>query len=216
MASEYKDNKGNTSTTNINNTKSGLPRSQEVPVNKHLATDGDLHLNKNHVSNSNPHIKEVYSPLQKLAMSALRRYGEFNPESVDGNVMLMFIEFANEIIEDIRVHPYFSDTFEIEYYTHVTDSRSIPDTIITYGLLFKYATQQASDKVKIYGPLYYEFMNKILYKEYARNSKLQMIVYDGGSNKNYLNGTKVDPFTGTETSDTDATSVTSKTGVPKE
>jgi hypothetical protein len=59
-------------------------------------------------------------------------------------------------------------------------------------------------------------MNKILYKEYARNSKIQMIVYDGGSNKGYLNGTKVDPFTGNETSDTDATSVTAKTGVPTE
>jgi hypothetical protein len=121
MGNSYTDSKGNTSTSNINNTKSGLPRSQEVDVKKHYTTDGDLHLNKNHVSNSNPHIRDVYSPLQKLSMQALRRYGEFAPESVDGNVLLMFIDFANEIIEDVRVHPYFSDNYEIEYYTHMTD-----------------------------------------------------------------------------------------------
>ena len=58
MGNSYTDSKGNTSTSNINNTKSGLPRSQEVDVKKHYTTDGDLHLNKNHVSNSNPHIRD--------------------------------------------------------------------------------------------------------------------------------------------------------------
>lgn len=216
MANSYTDNKGNTSSSNINNTKSGLPRSQEVPVNKHLATDGDLHLNKNHISNSNPHIKDVYSPLQKLAMSALRRYGEFAPESVDGNVMLMFIEFANEVIDDIRVHPYFSDAYEIEYYTHHTESRSIPDTIIIHGLMFKYAAQQASEKTQMYGPLYYKVMNQILYTEYARNSQLSIVPMDEGSNPKYKDGANYDPFTGQETDSTAPTSVTSKTGVPTE
>jgi|TARA_R100001510_G_scaffold34719_1_gene31189 hypothetical protein len=216
MGNSYTDSKGNTSTSNINNTKSGLPRSQEVDVKKHYTTDGDLHLNKNHVSNSNPHIRDVYSPLQKLSMQALRRYGEFAPESVDGNVLLMFIDFANEIIEDVRVHPYFSDNYEIEYYTHMTDSRSIPDTIMVNGLLFKYATQQASDKVQIYGPLYNQMLNQILYREHARTSKLQMIPVDGATNKSYLQGKEYDTFTGTETSKTDSNSVTAKTGVPTE
>jgi hypothetical protein len=216
MADSYTDNKGTTSTTNINNTKSGLPRSQEVPVNQHLTTDGDVHWNKNHISNSNPHIKDVYSPLQKLTMSALRRYGEFNPESVDGNVMLMFIEFANEIIDDIRVHPYFSDAYELEYYTHQTDSRSIPDTIIIHGLMFKYASQQASEKTQMYAPLYYKVMNQTLYTEYARNSKLSIVPMDEGSNPKYKDGATYDPFTGQETATTDPNSVTSKTGVPTE
>ena len=216
MADSYTDNKGNTSTTNINNTKSGLPRSQEVRTNQHLATDGDLHWNKNHISSSNPHIKDVYSPLQKLAMSALRRYGEFSPESVDGNVMLMFIEFANEVIDEIRVNTYFSDAYELEYYKHHTDSRSIPDTILIHGLMFRYAIQQASDKTKMYGPLYYKTMNQTLYTEYARNSKLSIVPMDDGSNPKYKDGATYDPFTGQETDATDPNSVTSKTGVPTE
>jgi hypothetical protein len=84
------------------------------------------------------------------------------------------------------------------------------------GLLFKYATQQASDKVQIYGPLYNQMLNQILYREHARTSKLQMIPVDGATNKSYLQGKEYDTFTGTETSKTDSNSVTAKTGVPTE
>ena len=57
-------------------------------------------------SNTNPHIRESNSPLQTLAMQALRRFGDFHPGTVDGDVMLMFLEFANMVIDEIRLHPY--------------------------------------------------------------------------------------------------------------
>ena len=58
-------------------------------------------------SNVNPHIRDNNSPLSTLALQALRRYGDFNSGSVDGDVMGMFVEFANMIIDEVRMHPYF-------------------------------------------------------------------------------------------------------------
>ena len=56
-------------------------------------------------SDSNPHIKDDFSPLETLIFQALRRYGEYAPGSVDGETVLMMIEFANLVIEDVRRHP---------------------------------------------------------------------------------------------------------------
>ena len=61
-------------------------------------------------SDTNPQIREKNSPLETLALQALRRFGDYNPGTVDGDVMLMFLEFANMIIGDIRMHPYHTTT----------------------------------------------------------------------------------------------------------
>ena len=66
-------------------------------------------------SDTNPHIRENNSPLNTLAMQALRRFGDFHPGTVDGDVMLMFIEFANMVIDDIRAHPHY-DKVAIDHY----------------------------------------------------------------------------------------------------
>jgi hypothetical protein len=102
-------------------------------------------------SNSNPHITDKNSSLQALSMQALRRFGDFHPGTVDGDVLLMFIEFANLVIDEIRMHPY-HDGSEINYYESVTDVRPIDDNIIVSGLLFHYAAQQGSEKMQMYVP----------------------------------------------------------------
>ena len=61
-------------------------------------------------SNTNPHIREKHSPLESLIFQALRRYGDFSPGTLDGDVGLMFLEFANMVIDDIRMHPYAPST----------------------------------------------------------------------------------------------------------
>ena len=115
---------------------------------------------RNRYSASNPHLGEPYSSLQTLAMQSLRRYGDMHPGTVDGEVIMMFVEFANLVLEDLRSHPYF-DNLEVDYYTHPTEHRNIPDQIMVAGLLYNYAVQQQSNKVEAYGPMYFRTMNRI-------------------------------------------------------
>ena len=135
-------------------------------------------------SNVNPHIRDTYSPLETLAMQALRRYGDFSPGTVDGDVMLMFIEFANMVIDDIRMHPYW-DKEEPEYYTSQSEMRPIPDPVIIAGLLFHYAAQQQSAKIQSYAPNYFRTLNQQLWRIKNGNTKIRGRVVDGGSNPSY-------------------------------
>lgn len=147
-------------------------------------------------SNTNPHIREKYSPLEALVMQALRRYGDFHPGTVDGDVMLMFIEFANLVIDEIREHPYHDGT-EIDYYQTQTDVREIPDQIIIAGLLYQYSFQQGSEKMQFYMPNFNRVLNQQLWSKLNGNTKIQMKVVDDGTNKRNLNGGKVDKNNGT-------------------
>ena len=96
---------------------------------------------RNRFSANNPHLNSPYSPLETLVLQSLRRYGDMHPGTVDGEVMMMFVEFANLIIEDLRGHPYW-DNPEIDYYTHPSEIRDIPDNIMVAGLLYHYSVQQ--------------------------------------------------------------------------
>ena len=135
---------------------------------------------RNRYSASNPHLGEPHSSLQTLAFQALRRYGDMHPGTVDGEVIMMFVEFANLVLEDLRAHPYY-DNIEIDYYTHPTEHRNVPDQVMVAGLLYNYAVQQQSNKVEAYGPMYFRTMNRILYNRKFGNSKIQMSPHDRGS-----------------------------------
>lgn len=147
-------------------------------------------------SDTNPHIREVNSPLNTLAMQALRRFGDFHPGTVDGDVMLMFVEFANMIIDDIRAHPYY-DNVAIDYYQSATDVRKIKDIIMVQGLLYHYALQQGSEKMQMYMPTYFATLNRELWQAKNGNTKIQMTVVDDGTNKRNLNGGKTNTSNGT-------------------
>ena len=138
-------------------------------------------------SNVNPHIRDGNSPLSTLALQALRRYGDFNSGSVDGDVMGMFVEFANMIIDEVRMHPY-HDNVAIDYYQSATDVRSIDDQIIIAGLLYHYAAQQGSDKLQIYPPQFQRILNQQMWNKFNGNTKLQLRTVDGGTNKRNING----------------------------
>lgn len=128
-------------------------------------------------SESNPHIRDQYSPLETLIFQALRRYGEYSPGSVDGETILMMIEFANLVIEDVRRHPYW-DGSELDYYESQHDVREIPDPIITAGLLANLAIQQSSQKAQVYLPLYYRQLNQILHSRNIGNGPITMKLPD--------------------------------------
>ena len=110
---------------------------------------------------------------------SLRRYGDMHPGTVDGEVMMMFVEFANMVIEDLRSHPYW-DNVEIDYYTHPSETRHIPDSIMVQGLLYHYSVQQQSSKVEAYGPMYFKGMNRVLYNRKFGNAKIEMSPLDRG------------------------------------
>lgn len=147
-------------------------------------------------SNTNPQIRENYSPLETLAMQALRRYGDFHPGTVDGDVMLMFMEFANLVIDEIRMHPY-HDGSDLDYYQSPTDVREIPDIIIVSGLLYHYAVQQGSDKMQFYMPNFNRTLNQQLWQKRNGNTKIRMRVVDDGTNPRNRNGGTTNEDNGT-------------------
>lgn len=140
----------------------------------------DIRDENNRYSTNNPHIAEPYSPLEMLAFQALRRYGDMNPGTVDGDVILMFVEFANLVIEDLRAHPYW-DAVYMDYYVHPTDIRPIPDPIMVAGLLYHYSIQQSSSKVEIYAPAYFRMTSRILFSRKYGNGPLELSPMDRGS-----------------------------------
>ena len=164
-------------------------------------------------SNTNPHIRTKYSPLRTLAMQALRRFGDFNPSTVDGDVVLMFLEFANMVIDDIRQHPYSARTTvtttvkgqkvtptsanDVDYYTSPDETREIDDQIIIAGILAHYAVQQGSEKMEIYMPNYYKTMNQQLWNELNGNTQIKLRVVDDGTNPANINGMKTNQYNGT-------------------
>ena len=164
-------------------------------------------------SNTNPHIREKNSPLESLIFQALRRYGDFSPGTLDGDVGLMFLEFANMVIDDIRMHPYAPSTTTtttsgdtttttttvngIDYYESLQDVREIDDIIIVQGLLYHYALQQGSEKVSVYLPTYNTTLNRQLWRQKNGNTKIRMTVVDDGTNKGNINKGKTDTVNGT-------------------
>lgn len=134
----------------------------------------------NRYSANNPPVTEPFSPLETLVFQALRRYGDMHPGTVDGEVMIMFVEFANMVIEDLRAHPYW-EAADMDYYTHPSETRPIPDPIMVSGLLYHYSIQQQSNKVEAYGPMYFKGMNRILYNRKYGNGRIELSPIDRGT-----------------------------------
>tara|TARA_B100000949_G_scaffold54965_2_gene48420 strand:+ start:7264 stop:7863 length:600 start_codon:yes stop_codon:yes gene_type:complete len=134
-------------------------------------------------STQNPHIRQGHSPLETLALQALRQFGDFSPGTTDGAVLSMFIEFANYIVDDIRQHTYYTGYPVLDYYESVHDARPINDSIIRCGLLYHYAIQQGSDKMQIYAPMYHQQLNRHLWNELNGNTKIRLRIVDDGTNK---------------------------------
>ena len=139
--------------------------------------DAQTREKRNRFSGNNPHLNSPYSNLEALVMQSLRRYGDMHPGTVDGEVMMMFIEFANLVIEDLRGHPYW-DNPEINYYTHPSETLPIPDNIMVSGLLYHYAVQQQSNKIEAYGPMYFKMMNCVLYHRKYGSGKIEVSPWD--------------------------------------
>lgn len=127
-----------------------------------------------------PHIKDGHAPLAELINRALRRFGEFNPSTIDADLSLMMLEFANQVIEDTRAHPYWQGG-RVPYYTSIHESRPIPDEIMISGLLVYYSGQQHSSKTELYLPLYTQRLNTVLWERMNGNAPIELTAPDGGT-----------------------------------
>tara|TARA_B100000780_G_scaffold128324_1_gene89990 strand:+ start:11551 stop:11994 length:444 start_codon:yes stop_codon:yes gene_type:complete len=128
--------------------------------------------------------KEKFTPLESLVRSALVRAGNFSPSRVDGEVMMMMIELANRVVEDIRQHPYWVGG-DIDYYQDTQERRPIPDLIMIDGLTAHYFIQQGSDKAMVFLQLYQANMTNILHDRSYGNKAYVRKIPDGGSNPAY-------------------------------
>lgn len=149
------------------------------------------------VRDTNPNIVDGPAPLETLYLSQLRRFGDFRPDTSDGDVALLMLEFANDIIDDIRNHPYW-DATDLDYYVSTQDARPIPDRIIQAGLLYYYADQQDSEKAPRLAARYYMVMNQELWNRLNtvnttdgggdRSVVIQMRPMDSPINQSVING----------------------------
>jgi hypothetical protein len=105
--------------------------------------------------------REKFSPLEDLVRSSLVRAGNFSPSRIDGEVMMMMIELANRVVEDVRKHPYWNGG-DLDYYNDPTEFRAIPDMIMIDGLTAHYLIQQGSEKAVMFLQLYQALMTDIL------------------------------------------------------
>jgi hypothetical protein len=149
-------------------------------------------------SNTNPQVRDKNTPLQTLVHQALRRDGVFEAGTISGDVALMFIEFANIVVDEVRSHPY-HDGSPLDYYVDLTDARDIPDPIIVAGLLWQYALQQGSERISFYMPSFYKTMNQLMWYRMNGNTALQMRVVDNGTsprNSQHVTTSAINGLTG--------------------
>lgn len=128
----------------------------------------------------NPHIRDKHSPLEILIQQALRRYGEFAAETIDGEAALMFIEFANMVIDEVNAHPYHQGD-PVPYYTALSDARGVPDPAMIAGLLYHFSVQQGSQKIEFYMPAFFRSLNQHMWMALNGNTTLQARIVDDGT-----------------------------------
>jgi len=131
------------------------------------------------------------APLENLVAIALRRFGDFSSRRVTGDVVLMMIEFANEVVEMVNSHPYNDSEIPVEYYTSQTDIRPVEDAIMVRGLLALYAEQQVSDKYPNSRMEFARHLNGILYsRKYKGTVRHEMTSVENTDPMKTMNGTE--------------------------
>mgnify|MGYP001408043027 FL=1 len=98
--------------------------------------------------------------------------------------MMMMIELANRVVEEVRKHPYWLGG-DINYYNDPTESRDIPDMVMIDGLTAHYLLQQGSDKAMVFLQIYQSNLTDTLFTRTNGNKKIVLNIRDGGSNQRY-------------------------------
>jgi hypothetical protein len=111
-----------------------------------------------------PHLTSgANSPLSALLRRALVQYGDMAASTSEGDVALLMLDFANQIIEDVREHPYFDNAPVLQYYESLEDTRPVADSLVIAGLLAKYAAWNSSEKANNLEARYFMKLNSQMY-----------------------------------------------------
>jgi hypothetical protein len=111
---------------------------------------------------TSPHLVDGSSPLEAIVLRALRRYGEAAPSTMEGEAILVFIDHANAVLDDLMIHPYWDKGLSIPYYEHQSERRDVPDSLMLAGVLSKMAVDMGSQKAQRYEQEYFARMNAVL------------------------------------------------------
>lgn len=141
-------------------------------------------------SDTNPQLRRGTTELGKLCAEALREFGDFSPGSVNGDVGLMLLGFANNVIDEVRAHPYWPGE-RLDYYEHPTDNRQVPDNIVKAGVKYFYADQQGSSKTGPLGQAFIRTLNRELWYQLNGNTKIQVRPMDSPIQQDPVNGLEV-------------------------
>lgn len=133
---------------------------------------------------------DSYAPLIDLVATAERRRGQMSAARLTGDQVLLYLEYANEIVEDVRAHRYWTILVNrgkapnvLPYYTDLNEKRAIPDGILIAGLRAYAAEQAGSKKAKTLFDVYRNRMSMILYQRINDGIPKEFIrPMDGGSN----------------------------------
>lgn len=149
------------------------------------------------MSDEAPHIKDGPAPLRYLINRALYEFGEFSPDTIEADVAIMLIDFANEIVEDILSHPYATKAdSQLDYYESLDDAREIHDQIMRTGLLARFLRQQGSERFGMEMSRYYRTMNQIMWRRLNGNTPIRMRQVGDGTNPSYAQTNKTNPING--------------------
>lgn len=146
-------------------------------------------------SSHHPHIRDGFSPLEALALAALRRRGDSAPDLADAGLALMMLELANDVVEEVRAHPYWPKDQTLDYYTSLADARPIPDPIMSAGLVAMHALQQGSQAAGVLVGRYRSVLNQVLWNRLSGSTRPRMRVTDNGTNPRAA-PQRIDPITG--------------------
>lgn len=142
---------------------------------------------------ANPQLEDP-SRLSALIAKAVVRIGEFSPDMIDGATALLFLDFANLVIEDVRGHPYWTGDLAqpLPYYKTIEDTRPIADNIVVAGLAFYYALQQESDRLATFQQIYTRALNTTLWNMLNGNTKIMMRAPDSAVQTDPINGKPIE------------------------
>jgi len=148
------------------------------------------------VTSRSPHIRDEYSPLQHLAMNALRLWGEYHPSTMDSDMSILMLDLANDVVGEWNDHPYVKEAglTPVDEYVSIEEARSIPDDVMTKGILAHYAVQQFSPKAQLIMPQYYKLMNRRTWDILSGGGKIRLRQVDGGTTPDHQ--VQTNPTTG--------------------
>ena len=119
---------------------------------------------------------------------ALMIFGDNNINMADGALAHMLLLFANQIVSQFNMHPYRTGMKKIQFYTHPSDVREIPDQVMIYGMAGLYAGQQRSDKAPTLMAQYYQLLNTLLWEQLNGNTNIEARIFDKGPRSKKTNG----------------------------